>query len=83
MRGAVSADVFNTRTFINHTEAAIWLYLERDGLNDGTSALARIRDFLIEHRGIIIRIATVYAILCVHYSGNTASIAYGIAFFQY
>ena len=52
----------------------------RDGLNDGTSALARIRDFLIEHRAIIIRIATVYAIYIASITAaRTASIAYGIA----
>ena len=52
----------------------------RDAIQDTGSTFNTVRTFLIEHRAIIVRIATVYAI----YTGaiiaaRTATIAYGIA----
>ena len=52
----------------------------RDAINDTGSAFNQVRNFFIEHRAIIIRIVTAYAL----YSGallaaRTATLAYGIA----
>ena len=52
----------------------------RDALDDSNSALNRIRTFLEEHRGIIIRVASVYAIYTAAIiATRTATIAFGIA----
>ena len=52
----------------------------RDAINDSSSAFNRIRTFLIEHRGIIIRVATVYGIYTAAIiATRVATIAFGIA----